>query len=222
MEVACNKKLIERNKDNTKITCYCHDKDAKLTNLVADMRWHVQEFLDTNHALKSFDRQWNNLQVAQRRHLQGLKNRLRSYMRHLLYLEEDMPNKVNYWKNSVNHYIGNHEECEKHGDVTYSWHNKGNRDAITSLTKFLENTTFIIRDCKRGLSTQLNESYHSLKSKFADKDHCWITSWKARISCAVLQWNEGETWKLRFYESLGLPPLPEPCIVRFWQRVEER
>jgi hypothetical protein len=42
-----------------------------------------------------------------------------------------------------------------------------------------------------------------LKAKLADEK----TSWLARCCIAILNWNEGYSWKFEMYEELGFPPL---------------
>jgi hypothetical protein len=76
----------------------------------------------------------------------------------------------------------------------------------------LEATGPLIEKSLAGINTQLNESLHSLKAKTAEKSFNWKTTWKARCCVALLNWNEGDSWKLEMYQALGFPELAPEII----------
>lgn len=52
--------------------------------------------------------------------------------------------------------------------------------------------------------TQSNESFHSLKAKFAPKNIAWGTSWRLRMCLTILRWNLGENFRQFLEEKLQL------------------
>ena len=57
-----------------------------------------------------------------------------------------------------------------------------------------------------------------MAAKLANKAISWRTSWEARVCVAILNFNEGHSWKLRVFDHLaamfGWRDLPERCRAR--------
>ena len=88
MEVAGLRYFVEKAKNDPRIVGYCHDRDAKSRAIVRESGWNIPEFLDKNHALKSFDRKFAEINLKSHRLLHGLHKRLRAWMKCLVYLDE--------------------------------------------------------------------------------------------------------------------------------------
>jgi hypothetical protein len=102
----------------------------------------------------------------------------------------------------------------------FIWQNRDKKEYRRCLKNFVIQTSPFIEKCAPGLNTQLNESLHSLKAKFADKNYNWKTSWLARCSIAILNCTERYLWKLEMYEGLGFPPLGSE-LLDFLKKEEE-
>lgn len=86
---------------------------------------------------------------------------------------------------------------------------------------FLLKTLKILQKVKKDLTTQLNESFHALKAKFASKDLLWLDSWVGRVSAAILQFNQPHMWKFELYEKLGFSPIGAICKTRLMTKFEQ-
>jgi hypothetical protein len=205
MEVEGVRRLIRRWKDDPKVVAFCHDRDAKTARIIREL-WGIAEFLDKNHVTKCFDRRIEKISL-----LSGLKTKLRKFFKVILKLDDGIDQKKAYWANALQHYQGNHNHClphvkKKHVVLT-------DRRVISALSAFLNDTLDLIAKVRPGVSTQMCESFHSLKGKLASKDIAWAASWKARVACAVLDVN-CRGWRLELYDRLSLPPLsPEARAV---------
>jgi hypothetical protein len=203
---------------------YCHDNDSKTRKLIKDMTPkdypELEEHIDPGHATKSLE--WKILKA--KFIPEGVADSLRRWMRTLIRNDSMSPQeKVKAWKNTVNHYQGNHEECPfKHTKNTPNVIQ--DEEVAQKLTKFLETTAWIPKCCSGQFSTQLNESFNRTKLKYAAKDIKWGFSWKARMCCAILDRNAdpGTCWKLDLYDTLGLPPLSPENRQQIWKIEQSR
>ena len=57
---------------------------------------------------------------------------------------------------------------------------------------------------EQGCNTQLCESFHSVKMRFAGKSIGWRTSWVARVCAAIFQFNHPSAWIFEVRRRLGL------------------
>lgn len=115
MEIECVKPIVERLKTNSKIIGYVHDQDAKLTNYMKEI-WKIQEFIDPNHANKSFTNRFEsykkgNIKNVKKGLLSGVQKSLSKFRHILINSTLDSEQKVSFWLNSVEHYKGNHTLC---------------------------------------------------------------------------------------------------------------
>jgi hypothetical protein len=60
----------------------------------------------------------------------------------------------------------------------------------------------LISRVQTRFSTQLSESLNAMKAKLASKGISWKVSWAARMAVAILNFNEGDGWKLSAYDQL--------------------
>ncbi|EAY03374.1 hypothetical protein TVAG_489180 [Trichomonas vaginalis G3] len=111
MEVSGVKDFVKYAKYDKRISGFCHDRDAKSSNVFANSQWNIPEYIDKNHMTKSFDKIFKEVNSKYQRKLFGLRARLRNYLNVLYYLDESVDEKKKHWMNSLNHYCGDHSEC---------------------------------------------------------------------------------------------------------------
>lgn len=210
MEIECLRKLIPRWIDDPNVSFFTHDNDSKTRSLLIEQGWSIQEIIDTNHSMKNFPGKIETFDRKNGGILSGLHQRLAKFLRYIIYLDIPLEEKEAMWLNCANHYAGDHSNCQEHGD-SYDWPGKYINGGKEALLNFLKKTIKIIRKCNGLASTQLNESYHALKAKYANKDFCWIDSWVPRACAAILQFNEPNDWKFELYNRLELAPLSAEC-----------
>jgi hypothetical protein len=208
MEVAGMKMILKRWLNDSKVAVLVQDKDSKISKLVRESGWKIEQKIDPNHAKKSFRRFWDSLD-DDRKYLFGLKDRLIKWMDHIIYLNIGMEAKIEMWMNALNHYQGDHTKCPRHDSETYEWANKNNSNATAVLKQVLNKGLEIIKDAEplRG-STQLNEAYHSVKAKFADKRISYLSSTELRYAMSIIAFDNQPFWQKKLRELLGIPPLP--------------
>lgn len=205
MEREALRRLIPRWKEDTRVVGYCHDNDGKTRKTITDSGWKVEEFLDKNHIMHSFDKAYNNFK--KRKLLWGLKEHLRHWMLCLVYEDIALDEKKHFWEVvTVEHFSGHHEHCPEHKPVK-AWRHHNDAVHLEGLKEFLCMTSKYLDKCGRLISTQMNESLHALKALYANKLFCWGKAWTARVCVAILQVNEPSTWKMELYTRLQLPPL---------------
>ena len=206
MEIECVKPIVERLKTNSKIIGYVHDQDAKLTNYMEE-NWNIQEFIDPNHANKSFTNRFEsykkgNIKNVKKGLLSGVQKSLSKFRHILINSTFDSEQKVSLWLNSVEHYKGNHTLCihenyknkkEELKDLP-RWSRKLNDEKLNALNIFLNDTKKYIKNVNHNYNTQLNEGFHFLKTELASKSISWSKSYNARMAIAVLRFNEPDTY----------------------------
>jgi hypothetical protein len=79
------------------------------------------------------------------------------------------------------------------------------QEKSTTLEESIHETEDLLRKVAPGISTQMYQSFHSRKSKFACKDFAWQRSWSARSS-AILDVDMSNR-RLDLYYHLPLPAL---------------
>lgn len=212
MEREALSRLIPRWKDDPRVVGYCHDNDGKTRRTIAEAGWQIDEYLDRNHIMHSFDKAYSTF--AGKKLLWGLKEHLRRWMLMLICEDITLEKKKFYWEVvTVEHYTGCHTHCPRHGPCL-SWSHSADPVHIDALRAFLAQTSKYLDKCNRLLSTQMNESLHALKAHYANKLFCWGGSWTARVCVALLDVNEPSVWRLELYNRLGFPPLDDAVVER--------
>ena len=217
MEREALRRLIPRWVEDPRVIGYCHDNDGKTRKTIKDAGWEIEEFLDKNHVMHSFDKAYNNFK--RKKLLWGLKEHLRHWMICLIYEDMTLEEKKRYWEVvTLEHVAGCHEHCPPHKAVK-PWKHSLDESHVGALKEFLLQTSKYLDKCGRLISTQMNESLHALKAHYANKLFCWGKSWTARVCVAILQLNEPAIWKMKLYEELQLPPLPLELQQRLLQEL---
>jgi hypothetical protein len=211
MELAATEKLLKRWINDPKVAVIVHDKDSKITKLIRESNWSVLQSYDANHAHKSFRRAWDGLPKEERDLLYGLKERLDNWLTHVLYLNQDIEKKKQIWLRAKEHFSGNHTMCS-HKETDFIWKNANNTNALNVLEKLLKKGLDIIDSVNPLLgSTQLNEAFHQVKAKYADKRINYLTSTELRFAMAVISFNNSPNWQRDLRRILKLDEL-EPEI----------
>lgn len=61
MEREAVNRMIPRWKHETCLIGYCHDNDRKTRRTIREAGWQVEEYLDCNHIMHSFDKKYSDL-----------------------------------------------------------------------------------------------------------------------------------------------------------------
>ena len=189
---------------------YVHDRDNKSRVIMDRLVPGKQEFHGPNHAMKGYDRCWSKLlqggygskcgsSQSRSKLFHGLGSRLKAWFLFLLSAIFSIPEKIAKWKNSLNHYLGDHSNCDpphEQKEKCFLW-KKGleNMSLRHELDGFLEETSSILKSVDRRFSTNQNESYHAEAAKFAPKRIAWCGSYEGRMNIAICSHNNPMTWK---------------------------
>lgn len=188
---------------------YVHDKDNKTRKIFSENFADLEEHLDPNHVKKSIQRKFENFN--QNNELRGLETRLVSYFQTLI-KQDITPEEMKVrWLNAEQHFCGNHQNCHHGNCRCYHWNNANNDQARDSLHNFLEATAPNITKVGYQYQTNSNESFNSLVTNYADKSTAWESSYRGRLSAAVLQKNDPYLWIPEARKRLNLPPLDDDC-----------
>jgi hypothetical protein len=81
MEVEGFRRMVGQwNTSNDKVTHVATDQGSKLGKAIAESEWHVTHQLDTNHAVKTLDRCWEEMEQDEKQLLHGLKDRITKWL----------------------------------------------------------------------------------------------------------------------------------------------
>ena len=115
-------------------------------------------------------------------HFYGLHGHLKIFFNYLIKEDISAEEKIQQWENASNHLVGDHTNClHDKNQKCYNWKdgNSGNNKNILNL--LLISSAKLLVHCNLNLSTQMCESFHATKSRFANKLLNWKTSWITRI-----------------------------------------
>jgi len=147
------------------------------------------------------------------------RERLLRWFYTIVKLDNDLDVMVRSWMDAD-------ERCTRPDDTAgrtkCPWKLRRDSACRRQLRSFLEATTRLIGKRLSAFSTQLTESFHAMKAKFADNNFNWEVSWKARYCLALLDWNEGIGWKIEMYNELGFPSLGRHLVATFEKAKEGR
>jgi hypothetical protein len=224
MEVAGFRRMVGRwANGNDRVANVVTDQDSKLGRAISESGWNVNHLIDTNHASKSFARQWDDLKPPEKKLLYGLKDRLMKWLKTVLYSKETQAKKLAMWENSAKHYSGDHSGCRDRNHTGYQWRESGNPEAQQVLGKMITAGSSLIRKCNPNLgSTQGNESFHAVKAKYADKRLNYAASTQARFAMAVIEHSNYPGWQNELRKSLRVEPLPRKFQNMLAKETEDR
>ena len=83
MEAHAIRNIVHRLKNDQRIIGYCHDNDSTVRKIMST-EWPIQEYLDPNHTVKSFERIFNSINKKSHNKLKGLHNHLLRFMHFLI------------------------------------------------------------------------------------------------------------------------------------------
>ena len=221
MEVYCCRLLATELCEDARIIGYCHDNDSAVRKVFTKMCPKWTEYLDPNHTMKSFDRHFTTCNASAKGKLADIRESLIHFMYFLIDYPVRVEDKVAFWRNAVNHYRGDHSRCPRRHEQERVWVYRDDKDAIDALTDLLSKTEGIIRHCVKPFSTQLNESFHAIKSHMMFKEFAWHETAIARLYLSMLTFNQVPNWTERLRERLNLPPL-DPSVIRRMREMERK
>jgi hypothetical protein len=198
LEVIALKHMIDRLKAIPQIVGYCHDNDARTRNVINDEKeWKIQEYVDQGHAVKSF-----LARLEKARFGEVISNCLIRWLRTLIQASSmSKAEKHEAWMNTSCHFSGNHKHCPVRHSPVQILIEPTNTELLDKLNKFLTKTCWIVEKCDSLFTTQMNESFHRGKLRYATKDGKWGFSWIPRMCCAILDRNR-PNWKLDLHDFL--------------------
>jgi hypothetical protein len=220
MEVAALRKLIVRWNGNPNIAGFVHDSDSRASKAIRDAGWHIAEWFDPNHVAKSFDTIWRSLSHG---HLREFQTKLKLWFNYLTHSDDTPDEKVLHWRNSLNHFLGDHRNCSgHHPNLKLKTTLVGNPVGQSEVAAIFEKGSEMLRQTRGDLSSQLCESRNAIKVRFAEKLFSWKTSWSTRVRCAIMHMNRPEAWKFDLFASCHLPRLHPRVEAILHQTMQER
>lgn len=217
MEIEGVKNIISELKPLNKIVGYVHDKDAKTTKLIAQL-WNITEFIDPNHANKSFHKKFNKFNSGKTKYctkksLTGLEKKLSNFKTILAFSNFSKEEREMLWLNAVEHFKKNHTSCIHlpYPNVSFekkklgNWAKNVTKSKENALDNFLRKTIPYVTKIDGRYTSQLNECFHSVKTILANKNKAWGESWIARMAIAVLRFNEPDSYIFMIRSILKLP-----------------
>lgn len=142
--------------------------------------------------MKSFLRLFNKTKSLCGNLLTDLSPHLTSFLKLLIRLNLPVPVKRSLWYNTVNLF---HAFCLPHNQSKFYWINQNNQLAIDALMVLLKDSEYIVEKCYKPFTTQLNESYNSLKSHYLSKEKGWRKSVLCRLCISLLEFNHMFNWE---------------------------
>lgn len=221
MEAEAFKRMIPRLMKNNKIIELIKDGDVKISKIVQDFHWGVILKNDPNHQLLHFDtiwKKWNDLCNGK---LFGLKERLLSYLKGILYETSTTTEKLQKWENAINHFTGNHVNCPPHS-IEKLWKHRDDQSALESLKGLINDLKPIIQNFERYHTTNYNENFHSIKAHLLLKNNYQGYLAVGRIFASILQYNYPDFWVFKLFDYLHLASLPVSASVKLLQMFKQR
>lgn len=207
MEYEGLKTLLPRLKNSGKIIRICKDGDVKFNNLFKEMEWKVNISLDTSHRIKNFDTLFRKYNNNSKKKLNGLGKHIKSWLQTCLETNWTTDDKLFYFLNSYNHFLGNHSQCPNANHSAYIWKYRNDDSARISLKQLLSEASGIIAEYIPGVTTSLNENMHSIKARIVPKLYHWGKSWEGRMAASILQYNNPDTWVINAMAALKVTNL---------------
>jgi hypothetical protein len=218
MEVEALRRLIPRWVGDDRVTGVVHDNDSAATDLIAKSEWKVEQYYDPNHVVKALERCWAKMPHG---NLRGVWPRLLKFFQWLIRADMDAEVKEAYWKNSLEHFKGNHQQCPREHVGPIGPPLVRTREAEKELRAFLEKSAKYVTRVRNGFDQQMNESFNGLKAVYAPKSRSWKVTWRFRTQCAILQMNStDQDWRLALAERCGiqLPAATIDAIRKRWRQ----
>ena len=186
-------KIIKELKESGKIGTLVKDGDTKIDKIIEKYNWTVNLVSDINHKFKNFHSSFERINHKYNNSLKGIENRVKSWLGEVLFSNHTIDEKIRIWKNTLNHFLGNHQNCMQHGTVK-PWKNAKNPIAIQALQEVIQFWLPTVSEFIRGETTNYNEAFHSIKARYFNKNYNYGETSIARICASICQYNEGYKW----------------------------
>lgn len=221
MEAVAFTQMFVRLQKNPNIIEVVKDDDVKINLIIDRSNWTVDILSDTNHIIKNFETIFNKYNKKACGKLRGLQQRLKDFLRSVLSEESTTIQKIEKFQNCIQHYCGNHERCPNHGK-SYDWPHANDKKAVIILTDLVTELLKIIEHNNSTKTTNYCENFHSIKSRMCNKAFHWGPGWIGRVVCAILQYNEPDSWVLTALKLCNCTTMPPYILFRFLARMAER
>ena len=216
MEIEGVKKIVNRLKENRNIIGYVHDQDSKTSNYFRD-NWNITEFIDPNHANKSFSGKFSNYNKGKIKNVKKgifkkIQKDIQKYRQFLIRSNFMAEERVLHWLNAAEHYSGNHKNClhepyqNRTEEISHlsKWALNITDEKLNALRIFLNDTIQYVEKVDIRYNTQNNEGFHNLKRILDPKTLSWGGSFEARMAIAVLRLNEPDLYIELLSKAIGL------------------
>ena len=219
-----------------------HDGDNKSQKIFEKHELNVAHSLDKGHAMGALKRNFEKAKSAAKDDTKipkpffGIENRVISYASHLIDHVDEPEKREILWRNTPEHLIGNHENCQhdlkpkvgrkpkkaprvKQPEEYYVW-KKGveNPKLKDHLQNFCDKTANIVKNVSNDGGTNPNESINANEAKYANKRFSFGNSYGARIGIAVGKWNDPLHFTKNVLEATGSAQFIAPSLM---QKIEE-
>ena len=221
MEAEAFKRMIPRLMKKGKITELIKDGDVKISKIIQDFHWGVDVKNDPNHQLLNFDTVFKKWDELCNKKLYGLKKRILSYLKNILYEPSTTDQKLKKWENAINHFTGNHENCPPHS-VSKLWIHRNDQSAVDCLKGLVNELTSVIKEFERGHTTNYNENFHSIKARLLLKNNFQGYWALGRILVSILQYNNPDNWIFKLFDYFHLAALPVSIAIKLSQIFKQR
>jgi hypothetical protein len=106
--------------------------------------------------------------------LRELQAKLRKWFLSLPHSIHSPDQREEYWLNTLEHFRGSHANCPvDHPDLKLMVSLADNTVGQEQLRIFLSHTAKLVRQTRKGLGTQLCESFNAVKAHFVNKIYSW-------------------------------------------------
>lgn len=165
--------------EKVKSCTFVHDCDIGADNLVQQYWPKATIKYDPNHFSKKQCNQIDSF-CSENADLKKIKDRIKSFYKILLHdRTQTLEEKVEKWRNSLDHYMS-----------TENWNENENGPTIQLLKQLIQKFEKTFCEVDPNYSTNCCESFNKARSLLADKDKAWRISWRLRAYISIIRWNE--------------------------------
>ena len=196
--------LLPRLRSNNSIQELIKDGDLVNESIIEQTGWRIKVTLDTNHLLKHFDEHFHKLVSPIENKFRGISKKMLKKLKFILYSNTDKSTKLTQVQQMKLFILT--QPFLKFGKSTtlHKWKHANEEDTRNCLDKVIKLCLDITSNFDRYHSTNLNESFHYVKSKFLPKEFNLGNTSDVRLYAAILQFNQPKIWLRDLYRYFHL------------------
>ena len=195
MEVTCLRVLLREFKKYDIFSGFCHDLDSSARKAIENEGLNLVEYFDPNHTYHHFDTIVCDVLKKYKNCLRGIKLKLQRHF-HVCVSTVGLTNDMRKekWRKCYDYFTA----------AESRWSGKNDTNCLKALNEVIERASTVFSHILEGARTQLNECFHSMKCRFADKRYSYPASWKLRVQMAILEFNWPGQWQLALAKRLNI------------------